>query len=427
MLAWFHNEESGKNISTLATTISMDFGPLQSRLKRSRVAALDAFNHTRALFEEEIALKYDHRIFIPFTHQCSQSKSVNGDAWIPTYPPLDIGEGRDVQSTSIEQSVNDVKGFWNRNAETYEEKVFRGKSPLRLLKPRSQNIDDLGSTTVAVPSANIDGEPLSVIEIPRSVLPTPGKPPIGTNTPQNRWRENLKSPPQATVAAVSSVVATPSRPPVHPVVHADYGATIPILPSNANAAWPPKSPPVDSTYQTPKPATNAAALDRRPPISNYPPSAFVPRYTPAPGPLEIVHETLVPVPSPPLPEDQYEMTAWEDSDAELDEDEKERRRLNKRVPAWCIGWIETAKTHTMIDPDTVFGSKIPKCDLEVLFGRNNNAYLKARKGKRGSSGEWGMDDVTRRELEEYRQVMGHTQQLDSVVILRSVEQVVDIS
>jgi hypothetical protein len=117
------------------------------------------------------------------------------------------------------------------------------------------------------------------------------------------------------------------------------------------------------------------------------------------------------------------MTEFEDSDCEDDEDTKERKRAAKRIPAWCIAWIETAKTQTSIDPDTVFGSRIPRCDLEALFGQTNNAYLKARRGKRGSSGEWGMDEISRRELDEYRAIMGHTQQLESVVIMTSIEHI----
>jgi hypothetical protein len=118
-----------------------------------------------------------------------------------------------------------------------------------------------------------------------------------------------------------------------------------------------------------------------------------------------------------VPEDQYALTEWDDSDVEVDDDEKERRRLLKRIPDWCKGWVETAKTQTSIDPDTVFGTRIPRCDLSVIFGNRfaDNAYMRA-KGRRGSSGEWGMDHLTRTELEEYRQVMGHTQQLEAVVI-----------
>jgi len=90
----------------------------------------------------------------------------------------------------------------------------------------------------------------------------------------------------------------------------------------------------------------------------------------------------------------------------------------KRIPDWCNGWVETAKTQTSIDTDTVFGTRIPRCDLSVIFGKKfeDNAYMRSKKGRRGSSGEWGMDHLTRNELDEYRQIMGHTQQLEAVVI-----------
>ncbi len=342
----------------------------------------------------------------------SESRAVLGEAWIPTYPLLSEGENVTINLGTESGSLRDVKQFWNRSTTEYQEKVFRGNSPLKLLKSTNA---DLGATTVAVAlssdAQDIDGEPIGPLRThepklspPRPAL-TAGKPLITGTTP-NKWKEVLRSPPP------QSSGITPGRPPLHPG-GSDNGATIPILPSNANAMWPPRSP--IQEYQTPKPVIGD------PPMA--PASNFVPRYTPAPGPVEIVTETLVPLPESPRPEDQYEMTEWEDTDAEGDEDMKERKRMAKRIPAWCIGWIEQAKTQTTIDPDTVFGSRLPRCDLEVLFGQTNNAYMKARKGKRGSSGEWGMDDVTRRELEEYRAIMGHTQQLESVVIVRSLEQI----
>ena len=311
--------------------------------------------------------------------------------------------------------MSDVKSIRSKKADMKDEKAFRGDSPLRLLKTKGSN-EDLAGTTNALMTgyrdeereSGIDGEPVSVenILLPKPVFTStsPVKGLIAQKQPvkptPNKWRENLKSPTDA------SSLITPSRPPLHPTPP-DAGATIPILPSNANACWPPKSPP---DHQTPKPSEPSA-----------PPSGFAPRYTPAPGPIEIVTESLVPLPFPPAAEDQYEMTEWEDSDTEMQEDESERKRLNKKIPPWCIGWIETAKTQTSIDPDTVFGMRIPRCDLSVLFGQPSNAYMRARNGKRGSSGEWGMDDMTRQELSEYRQLMGHTQQLEQVVILRTVE------
>ncbi len=171
-------------------------------------------------------------------------------------------------------------------------------------------------------------------------------------------------------------------------------------------------PVVPSKYETPQPRH----------VFPPPGSAFLPKYTPAAAPLESFLESLAPLPSSPLPEDQYELTEFEESDEpELTEEEKEEKRMNKNIPSWCVNWIETAKTQTSIDPETIFGTQLPKCDLEVLFGElaKDSAYLRARKGKRGSSGEWSLDRITRNELDEYRYVMGHTQQLESVVI-RSV-------
>jgi hypothetical protein len=396
----------------------MDFQSLQTSLKRVRTAAREALLMTKSAFDSEVALKYVNSSFLFICP--SLSKNSRGEPWKSTYPQYESTDKSGKSATENIHLVSNTREFWNRAVEQHEEKVYRGNSPGFSLKRR----DELGSTTIALAETNIDGEPLTQETIktnPSTFLSPPrsfvnGKPPLAQAPPTNRWRENVKSPPTTTVTAVASTTATPLR-------QADYGATIPILPSNANAAWPPKTPTESSAYHTPKPG----AVAYKQPVTNYPPSSFVPRYTPAPNPSEAISERLVPLEKPPLPEDQYEMTEFEDSDVEIDDEEKERRRQNKRIPAWCIGWIETAKTQTSIDPDTVFGTNVPKCDLEILFGSTGNAYLKARKGKRGSSGEWGMDDVTKRELEEYRLMMGHTQQLESVVILKSIEQVIDSS
>jgi hypothetical protein len=386
----------------------MNLEEVQHQLAKTRRSAIDLLQDTRTLFEHEISNKYvmPHTQFLTL----SESRAADGNAWIPSYPPFAKSENVIVSLGTESGSLNDVKQFWNRTANEYEDKVFRGNSPLKLLRSKP----DLGTTTtVAVASSNdpldIDGEPIGPL-MTHKLPPSPSKPPLAAGRPllvatPNKWRDHLKSPPPQNAPGL-----TPGRPPLHPG-GADNGATIPILPSNANALWPPRSP--QDEYLTPKPA----ALEQ-PPV---PPSSFVPRYTPAPGPVEIITEALVPLPDSPRAEDQYEITEWEDSADEMDDDSKERRRMAKKIPSWCIGWIETAKTQTNIDPDTVLGTRLPKCDLEVLFGKTNNAYLNARKGRRGSSGEWGMDDVTRRELEEYRAIMGHTQQLESVVIIKTID------
>ena len=240
---------------------------------------------------------------------------------------------------------------------------------------------------------SLDGVPLDIVAARR---------PVG-EAPVNRWKE-------------ASPRVPPRFPPLQHQSPPDSAATIPILPSTANVAWPPSRNPTsrnhNSPFHTPKPAPSRLPLPSCPGtiVPSAPGTKFVPQYTPA-G-LGMITEGLAPLPTSPLPEDQYELTEWEDSDAEKDD---RGCAYEKPVPAWCIGWVDLAKTQTSIDPDTVFGTKLAKCDLDVLFGKDN-AYLKARRGKRGSSGEWGMDNVSRQELMEYRQIMGQTQQLDSVIL-----------
>ena len=353
-------------------------------------------------------------------------KSSSGSTWVPTYPQYGKSSGSTSEaslSTSA-NSLQEAKNFWNRNVEAYEEKVFRGNSPLKLLKvkgiagivSRSElSLQKLDGVPMEEPPAGRAKVELETVKQMGASPKVKAAPPL---VPVNRWKESPST------SVVVPAASTPARlPPLHPSPP-DSSATIPILPSTANVAWPPVRdggrnpnspiPELAPAYQTPRPLNEN---QRSMPGSVY--SAFLPKFTPAGGPL--ISEGLVPLAGPPLEEDQYTMTEWADSDAEVDDDEKERRRMAKRIPAWCIGWIETAKTQTSIDPDTVFGTKIPKCDLDTLFGSGTtNAYLKARKGRRGSSGEWGMDRVSREELTEYRHVMGHTQQLESVVIIQQV-------
>ena len=318
---------------------------------------------------------------------CSQTGSNDGGVCKPCFPNFSSNDSLAESSANLEG----FKGDWIRNSD--DDKIFRGTSPLKLLKEPP----DMQSS--------LDGVPLDVLSSRRPLI--------------------IASSPKPPMRMVNKWVATPPArlPPLHPRSPPDAGATIPILPSTAKVAWPPSKPAVGvqnsptegAVYETPKPIPLSHPL-------SVPGSGFAPQYTPAFVAMDVITEGLAPLATSPLPEDQYELTEWDDSDQEKDaceQDKEAKRLLNKRVPAWCIGWIETAKTQTSIDPDTVFGTCNPKCDLEAIFNSGvSNAYMKSRRGKRGSSGEWGMDNVSRQELNEYRAVMGHTQQLDSVVIVQ---------
>jgi hypothetical protein len=303
----------------------------------------------------------------------SVSRSSTGDDWVPTYPPFDqFDEISSVQSETS-KSVTELRGMWQRHSQQTSERMFKSTSPVGTARAMNTSREDLATTK----RNDIDGESISaqssvsILRSPTSTLRS--LPRVGEVTP----RKNKP------------------LPPLHPL--SDHQQTIPILPSNANAVWPPRTP-----------------------KHGGPSSDIKPRFTPAPVPIEVL-EQLMPLTTPPDLDDQYELTEWEnsaDESAEGREEEKERKRAAKRIPAWCIGWIETARDQTKIDPETVFGRSVPRCDLSVIFqGHGGNAYMKARKGKRNSSGEWGMDIVSMAEIEAYRQTMGQTDKLDSVFII----------
>lgn len=61
------------------------------------------------------------------------------------------------------------------------------------------------------------------------------------------------------------------------------------------------------------------------------------------------------------------------------------------------------------DPDTIFGTKVPQCNLEAIF--TDSLYRQASKNrparKRGSSQDWKKDRLTKPEVNHYKTRMGH--------------------
>jgi len=362
----------------------------------------------------------------------------SGESWIPVYPPFHPSDGPKPVLTASQSNLQETREFWSKKSRASEEDVIQRSSPLKLLKVKGTS-DDLTRANIAS-ITNSSSPPSTSVTHPQNISPgytikqivlspggvqnlmRPNLAPIAPNpaapvrhlittSPQatNKWISSVAGP-----SGIPSVTVTPSKPPLPPVHVPDSYATIPILPSGNRPL----------IYETPK--QQAVMIDPSSRNPTAPGSAFVPKYTPANVVEDVLVETLVPLPTSPVVDDQYQITEWEDSEGENagyeDEDSKEKRRMQKHIPSWCVGWVETAKTQTSIDPDTVFGTKLPKCDLGVIFGDKfrDNAYMrtKAAGHRRGSSGEWGMDVVTRAELEDYRQVMGHTQQLEAVVIMQ---------
>jgi len=107
---------------------------------------------------------------------------------------------------------------------------------------------------------------------------------------------------------------------------------------------------------------------------------------------------------PPKPEDNYEL-----SDKEEESDAEEPDRSHKPVPMWSAKYLELIEKQADIDPDTIFGRRVPKCDLLAVFSDDlyKGCNKERPKRKRGSSGEWRQDRLTTQEVGEYKKKMGH--------------------
>lgn len=122
---------------------------------------------------------------------------------------------------------------------------------------------------------------------------------------------------------------------------------------------------------------------------------------PEPEPWQLLRKIKL---LPPSEEDNYEISdKGEDSEAE------EPDRTMKRIPAWSANYLQLLDAQANVDPDTIFGSQVPICDLEAIF--SDQDYMKFQKDRprrrRGSSAEWGGDRLSRHEIGEYKRKMGH--------------------
>lgn len=117
---------------------------------------------------------------------------------------------------------------------------------------------------------------------------------------------------------------------------------------------------------------------------------------------------LVPL-SPKKLEDNYEISDKEETDDEAEE-RPEPDRSKKHKPAWCAekSVEELCAAQGACDPDSIFGFRVPKCDLEEIFP--DVVYKKQKKlqprRRRGSSALWYRDRLSRSEIINYRDKMG---------------------
>eukprot|EP00933_Yihiella_yeosuensis_P024359 TRINITY_DN1888_c1_g1_i2.p1 TRINITY_DN1888_c1_g1~~TRINITY_DN1888_c1_g1_i2.p1 ORF type:complete len:527 (+),score=128.95 TRINITY_DN1888_c1_g1_i2:507-2087(+) len=113
-------------------------------------------------------------------------------------------------------------------------------------------------------------------------------------------------------------------------------------------------------------------------------------------------------------EDNYEISEYGgDSDNE-DPGERERMRASKHVPKWAESYLDALSSQADMDPDTVFGSRVPHCNMEEIF--TESLYKQVGKNRpkrqRGSSGDWRKDRLTRTEIRDYKNRMGHKRSWD---------------
>jgi len=139
----------------------------------------------------------------------------------------------------------------------------------------------------------------------------------------------------------------------------------------------------------------------RPPVPVYSP---IPQKISALEPWMILRQQAL---GDPNKEDNYEISEKGD-DSEAESPEQDRK--NKHVPAWCKDWITLLKSQANLDPDSIFGTKVPRCELENIFTDADYALRnkKRPRRKRGSSGEWKKDRLTQIEIDEYKRKMGQT-------------------
>ena len=64
---------------------------------------------------------------------------------------------------------------------------------------------------------------------------------------------------------------------------------------------------------------------------------------------------------PKIADDNYEIS---DLEEDVHGNRVEPDRSQKRVPSWCANYVQTAEAQAEVDPDSIFGSHMPICDLD---------------------------------------------------------------
>merc|ERR1712060_281553 len=107
--------------------------------------------------------------------------------------------------------------------------------------------------------------------------------------------------------------------------------------------------------------------------------------------------------------DNYELSEAGD-DSDVDDDVLAAARSKKHIPKWCDTYMETLRKQADVDPDTVFGSRVPQCFLDdILTDTHYRAVGRSRpKRARGSSCNWSRDRLTKHEVTAYKRKLGQS-------------------
>jgi len=116
---------------------------------------------------------------------------------------------------------------------------------------------------------------------------------------------------------------------------------------------------------------------------------------------------------PKNPEENYAISEYGGDSEGEDAAERDKIRQAKPIPAWCEGYFSCIQKQAAIDPDTIFG-KVPRCVMEDVFPESIYVQMGKKRParRRGSSGDWRRDRLTRSEIRTYKQRMGQKRSWD---------------
>ncbi|KAF4686172.1 hypothetical protein FOZ60_005610 [Perkinsus olseni] len=139
--------------------------------------------------------------------------------------------------------------------------------------------------------------------------------------------------------------------------------------------------------------------------------------------------------SPPRFDDQYPISEY---DEDTDEHSEDARR--KHIQGWSLEWKSMVLAQSNTDPDSIFGDRIPSCDIGQVFGDivasgqldppNTQSFkdyirINDKTGRRGSTGNWRFDELLDEEIYTYKQKMKQNIKAENVFVDCSPDAEVD--